>query len=169
MKAKRILLPVVILALIFSVFSLGACKKPPVEDGEKTVTIIILDIEQQSLFDKQVTTEQEYLYGVLLEIEELQITATVDAVGAFIRSIAVGEIKHEDWGDYFSKSDEIKEVTGQSSIALYHNIDKLEFKDLSGFMSDLQYNNKNYFASGLGASSLPLYDGQTYIFAISTF
>ena len=166
MKAKRILLPALILVLIFSVFSFGGCKRPPAEQGEKTVTVIVLDGELQSLFEKQVKTEQLYLYGALLEIDELEITSTVSMVGAYVTGIAIGEIEESEWGDFFSKTDEIK-AEGNSFIAIYHDIDKLELKMMG--VDDLQYNNKNYFSSGLGISSLPLYDGQTYIFTISTF
>jgi len=106
---------------------------------------------------------------------ELQVQTTSSFTGAFVHSVAIGEIidvKDDEWGDYsyFSEERRIAENFSQNLfIAVYHDIDDVKLKDISGLVENLTYLGKDYFSSGVGVSSLPLLDGATYILKLATW
>ena len=163
MKLKKSLMLFAICFAFISLLSFNACT-PKGTGG--TITVIILNQSSAAIFEKEFTTGQTTLYKALGECEELEISATFSFAGAFLNGIAVRTVEEGAGGIYyFNKTAEMR-AAGNSFIAVYHDIDDIKYKD--SYMSDLIYNSKTYFASGWGVSSLPVYNGVTYILRLES-
>jgi len=167
---KKLVIAVLIIAFTLgAAFLLTACTEGlPDNSNGVAVTLKIVSLSGTELFSESLETKQQTLFQLLGECDKLEISATYSFAGAYLKSIAIGEVVDGEWGPSFVKASEIAEGGNYANgdlvyIAVFHNVDKLEYKDLSGFISDLTLNGKTYFASGVGVSFLPLYDGATYV------
>ncbi|MDE6302204.1 MAG: hypothetical protein K2M36_01265 [Clostridia bacterium] len=146
-------------------FCFVACNPTQTQEGEKNITVYIGD----KTFE--VTTEQLYLHGVLLEmLEDEKISAYVYTDGAY--------------GVSFSQVDEISQDptwTTPPFLSLWHNVDEFTLKsvyneqwassnpsrseatveDGTKFVTTT-YKGVLLYYSGTGIGSVPVIDGGVY-------
>jgi len=161
--------------LAVGVFALPACGDKKLPDNSEhgvNITLVVLDLDGAKLYEKQALTYKPSLYETFNEFGELQVRVTTSFLGAWIQSVAVGEIIEDSNGfrdfSYFSENAKIEENFAESKyVAVYHDIDDVNLKDL--YMPNLTYNGKEYYYSLVGVSLLPLLDGATYILKLAAY
>jgi len=147
-------------------------KLPDNSEEGVTFTLIVLDLDETPLFEKEILSHKSSLYDAFNEFEELQVRATSSFLGAFVHSVAVGEIIEDEneFGNfsYFSESAKIEENFVESRyIAVYHDMDDDTLKDF--FIPNLVHSEKDFFYSGVGVSLLPLREGASYILMLAAY
>jgi hypothetical protein len=145
---KGILITLIAVSLLIT---LPSCE-PPTEEGEKSVTMIIISDSGANVFPEK--TDSLYLGEVLDEMVtegDIAMTAGGTAGNRFISKIGALEVDPSDQTRFICIYTDEDDVT-------------LVFKDYS-----ITYENKSYYSAALGMDQMPLHDGKTYVFKIVTF
>lgn len=144
MKKKIAILVVFVLVLALAM-SFVACNDGNVEGGLKVVTVIIgEDVYHAS-------TECEYVHDLLVEMSEKNTIVYEFDMGSYGATVMQLNDLHtdSDWSPY---------------ICVYHSIDDVTIRDMSGYGETFIYNQIVFYSSGVGVSSLPVVNGATYLF-----
>lgn len=151
---KRVLIFTTVFILILSLaLAFAGCDKlkdlgaPKPEEGGKSITLIVGE-ETYSVY-----TTAEYLHDLLCELDEKgTIEYKYDDSGAYLAITKVNElVTTPDWSKY---------------VAIY-----LDSEDplYVGFTGDVTVSGKTYHYANLGAESLPVLDGVTYVLLQGTY
>ena len=164
-RKKLLVIVAAVLVVVLAAFCFVACNPTQTQEGEKNITVYIGD----KTFE--VTTEQLYLHGVLLEmLKDGKISAYVYTDGAY--------------GVSFSQVDEISQDptwTTPPFLTLWHNVDEFTLKsvynaewassnpsrstvteeDGTKFVTTTHDGVLLYY-SGVGIGAVPVLDGAVY-------
>lgn len=146
---RKILLTAMIIITLLLTFALTACE-PPVEAGEKIISVIILNADNTAtVFTER--TDSLYLGQVLDEmVAEGDITMEAEdgGFGRFIGAIAGIVADTENFTTW------IGVYTDETDVTLLMT----EFS--------ITYQDKTYYGTGYGIDTMPIYSGRTYIFCL---
>jgi len=149
MLKKKVVVFILLLVLVvsFTACDLKDLGKPESEQGNKEVSVIVGETKYM------VKTDTEYVDDLLLEMKNNgQISYTIVT---------------SEYGDYLTAIGDLS--AGSSSfISVYHDIDDdITLIDKSEWASpNYTYENKTYFPSNVGISSLPVKNGHGYAFVL---
>jgi len=146
-KFLRFITLLLIMSLSVSFF---ACH-PPVEEGEKSITVIVLKSDNTADTYSE-NTDSLYLGEVLDEMvseSDIEMTAEDNGFGRLITKIGPLEDDPDDFSSWIGIYTDEEDVT-------------LIFSEYS-----ISYGGKEYHATALGIDEMPVHDGMTYIFNIS--
>lgn len=163
-RKKLLVIVAAVLVAVLAAFCFAACNPTQTQEGEKNITVYIGDKKFE------VTTEQLYLHGVLLEmLEDGKISAYVYTDGAYVSFSRVDEISQDPtW-------------TTPPFLTLWHNVDEFTLKsvyneqwvssnpsrsevtveDGTKFITTT-HNGVLLYYSGTGIGSVPVIDGAVY-------
>jgi hypothetical protein len=125
--------------------------RPPAEEGEKTVTIIVINVDGAPTVI-EATTEADYLHDLLIELA---------AEGRLVYEFTV----HLEWGVMLDRLGSL--VDGAGGLFIFSYSDDTENTNQS--FGTLEHNEKTFVANGFGVSGMPVKDGHTYVFALGTW
>lgn len=140
----------IILIIIATLTAITACE-PPVEEGDKTITIILIDSNGIGVAYTE-TTDALYLGQALDEMlleEDLTMIVENGAYGRFIKSIGNLTPSATQWISIHSDETDptlVSEPGEWSPVLVYQEI--------------------TYKLTMLGIDDMPIYDGRIYIFSI---
>lgn len=147
-RAKFTLSILLVILVLVSAVGFVACDglrnagKPGAQTGEKAITVIVGD---ESI---SASTTAEYMHQLLVELDtasKLQYEYTDGQYGATITKLN-DLVTTPDWSKW---------------IGVYHDINDVTLYDPQ---YDTTVNGKTYHSSSVGASSLPIKSGATYLF-----
>ncbi len=141
-KGKKFVVFALVCVLALCTLTICACAPTGVEDGEKTVTIIIGD----SVIEER--TDAVYMHDLLQEMSE------------------EGDVEYEwedgAYGATVMRLNELVTSTDWTSWIGYY----IDLNDVSlispGY--DVEHEGKTYYSAAMGVSILPVKDGVTYLF-----
>lgn len=168
MKAKKNITPLLfVCTLLIGILLLSSCGNnlPDNSDGVN-ITLMVIDLDSTIKFEDTVKTTKSSLYDAFNEFAGISVQSTSSITGAYVNSVFSTETDAS-----FSpvwKLENGYSGTDYYYIAVYHDIDELELKDLSGYSEVLVF-DKNYYYSGVGVSLLPLHEGATYILKLAAY
>lgn len=144
---RKILQSILIIVLAVSLVCLVACK-PPTAEGEKDITITLIDINNEENV-LELNTDAEYLgqaLDELVEQEKLTMETSTGSLGRFINNIGSLNPQGSQWIGIYADEDD--------STLIYS-----EFT--------YEYNNKTYYSIQMGIDDMPIKDELTYIFVLN--
>lgn len=150
-KIAVLLLVVVSLAAVTLLFT--ACNKDVGNEYEKTVTIVIGEGENKLVYDNYTTTAR-YLFDALNELSNRE-TDPLKMGGS--------------WGQFGMFLTEIGDLKAESNSYICVLATDTEYQDITDYAVKKTYNGTELTSATLGVSSLPLKDGQTYLFCLVAF
>lgn len=147
---KKIILTTLVFVLLISIMIFASCNslkdlgKQDPQIGEKEVTVFIGNDEYN------VKTNANYLHELLIELS------------------TKGEIVYEysdgPYGASISKVNGLEtSITWNPYISIYHSIDDISLKDMSGYMDNVTRNDTTFYPSGVGVESIPILSGEKYL------
>jgi hypothetical protein len=150
MKIKKVVVALLLVCtLVVGAFALSACIGNLTEQGEKTVTIIIVDAEGEVLFLQNHTTDELYLVGILNDFAGVGFNQTNGFVNYVIVNGEILGAGADEWVlMYSSSTDPLVSEPSWGSIVV---------------------NDVTYDATAFGVNQMPLRDGYTYVFAAVIF
>lgn len=155
-NAKRLaVVLLVVLCLSAVTLAFAACTDDKGNELEKTVNIVIGEGENKLVFDNYTTTAR-YLFDALNELsnretEPLKIGGSWSTYGMFLTELGILSASEAD----------------KTYIAVLTT--DTNYKDITEYAIKRTYNGAELVSATLGVSSLPLENGQSYMFVIATY
>ncbi len=152
-NAKRLAVFLLVVFCLSAVtFAFAACTDKG-NEYEKTVTIVIGAGDNKLVFDNYTTTAR-YLFDALNELSN-QETDPLKMGGS--------------WGQFGMFLTEIGNLNAESNSYICVLTTDTDYQDITEYAVTKTYNGVNLVSATLGVSSLPLKDGQTYLFCLVEF
>lgn len=144
---KKLLQKIMVLMLIITTIVAFCACEPPVEEGDKTITIMIIKSDDTAdIYEEK--TNAKYLgeaIDEMLEEEDIEFETGDSQYGRFVKKIDDLEPNVKQWINIHS--DEID-------------------PNLVGEDYAITYKDKTYKLTRLGIDQMPIKDGKTYVFSL---
>ncbi|HHT82881.1 MAG: hypothetical protein ACOYEC_03960 [Christensenellales bacterium] len=164
-KTIKIIFALLLLCVVSLCFC--ACRQPDGQPSAKSVTLIIVGKEEQTLAVYERELELNFVSDLFAALVKEQgssfaYTSTTSAFGQFVNDITIS-IHPET----YQKIGLFPDPAQNEFCAFYHTVDDIKYRDYH--VETKIYDNKEFYASAVGINDMPLIDGASYLFALETY